>query len=157
MSNGKEVAKMDGITQLQSLIYEVRGHKVMLDNDLARLYEVEVKRLNEAAKRNIKRFPADFMFQLTETEWGNLKSQIATSSLRPQFATLENSQWGGRLNAHDDRINQIIHVLNNLIEHPKPAKRIGFHAEQGQSKEGNAPVGRKHDMTQSRTILRQQQ
>jgi len=67
------------LTQIQNMIYEIRGHKVMLDRDLAELYEVEVKRLNEAAKRNIKRFPADFMFQLTQNEWKILRSQIATA------------------------------------------------------------------------------
>lgn len=55
----------------------------MLDKDLADMYGVEVKRLNEAVKRNLTRFPEDFMFQLSETEWKNLKSQFATSS------------WGG--------------------------------------------------------------
>jgi hypothetical protein len=60
-------------------IYEVRGLKVMLDSDLAELYGVETKRLNEQVGRNPDRFPEDFMFQLTDEEWLNLKSQIATS------------------------------------------------------------------------------
>ena len=64
-------------------IYLIRGQKVMLDRDLAEMYGVEVKRLNEAVKRNVTRFPEDFMFQLSLNEWRNLKSQIATSS------------WGG--------------------------------------------------------------
>lgn len=68
---------------IQSKIYEIRGQKVMIDKDLADLYQVEVKRLNEAVKRNIKRFPSDFMFQITKEEWQDLKSQYATSS------------WGG--------------------------------------------------------------
>jgi hypothetical protein len=63
---------------IQKMIYEIRGNKVMLDRDLAALYEVEIKRLNESVKRNIKRFPPDFMFQLTEKEWKNLRSQFAT-------------------------------------------------------------------------------
>ncbi len=67
-----------------SKIYFIRNEKVMLDSDLAELYGVETRRLNEQVKRNIDRFPEDFMFQLTETEFENLKSQIATSS------------WGGR-------------------------------------------------------------
>jgi len=50
----------------------------MLDRDLAALYEVEIKRLNESVKRNIKRFPVEFMFKLTDEEWSNLRSQIAT-------------------------------------------------------------------------------
>lgn len=68
---------------IQSKIYEIRGQQVMIDKDLAGLYQVEVKRLNESVKRNLKRFPEDFMFQLTAEEWQNLKSQFATSS------------WGG--------------------------------------------------------------
>ena len=65
-------------------IYYIRGLKVMLDEDLAELYQVSTGRLNEQIKRNIARFPEDFMFQLTEEEFKNLKSQNATSS------------WGGR-------------------------------------------------------------
>jgi len=61
-------------------IYVIRGKKVMLDEDLAELYQVETKRLNEQVRRNIDRFPDDFMFRLTKKEFENLKSQIATSS-----------------------------------------------------------------------------
>lgn len=61
-------------------IYVIRGKKVMLDEDLAELYQVETKRLNEQVRRNIDRFPGDFMFRLTKKEFENLKSQIATSS-----------------------------------------------------------------------------
>ncbi|WP_461788793.1 ORF6N domain-containing protein [Pedobacter sp.] len=60
-------------------IYEIRNQKVMLDRDLAELYNVETKRLNEQVRRNIDRFPDDFMFQLTESEWESLRSQFATS------------------------------------------------------------------------------
>lgn len=60
---------MNEIIPIQNLIYEVRGQKVMVDSDLAKLYGVEVKRLNEAVKRNIRRFPIDFMFQLSKEEW----------------------------------------------------------------------------------------
>lgn len=62
--------------------YEIRGVKVMLDYDLAELYEVETKYINLAVKRNIKRFPKDFMFQLNENEWEVLRLQIATSKKR---------------------------------------------------------------------------
>ncbi|MEO9098969.1 MAG: ORF6N domain-containing protein [Ginsengibacter sp.] len=64
-------------------IYIIRGQKVMLDRDLAEMYGVEVKRLNQAVKRNSTRFPDDFMFQIDFKEFKNLKSQIVTSS------------WGG--------------------------------------------------------------
>ena len=67
---------------IQNRIHGVRGVKVMLDKDLAELYQVEVRALNQAVKRNIKRFPSDFMFQLTKEEWDNLKSQFVISSLQ---------------------------------------------------------------------------
>ena len=67
------------LIQIQNLIYEIRGYKVMLDSDLAALYEVETKVLNQAVKRNLERFPADFMFQLTVEEFKILRSQNVTS------------------------------------------------------------------------------
>lgn len=68
------------IIPIQNKIYEIRGQKVMLDFDLAELYKVETKVLNQAVKRNPKRFPASFMFQLTLDEWENMRSQIVTAS-----------------------------------------------------------------------------
>jgi len=68
---------------IQNKIFEIRGMRVMLDFDLAEMYEVETRVLNQAVKRNHKRFPADFMFQLSSSEFENLKSQFVTSS------------WGG--------------------------------------------------------------
>lgn len=72
---------MGEIIPIQNLIYEIRGHKVMLDKDLAILYGVETKVLNQAVKRNIERFPEDFMFRLTQEEWDVVKvrSQFVTS------------------------------------------------------------------------------
>lgn len=67
---------------IQNKIYEVRGQKVMLDFDLADLYGSETKRLKEAVRRNLKRFPSDFMFELTKEEFENLRSQIASSNKR---------------------------------------------------------------------------
>ena len=69
-------------------ILEIRGRKVMLDRDLAKLYGVPVKVLNQAVRRNLKRFPDDFMYQLTWEEVLSLKSQIVTSGSRSQFVTL---------------------------------------------------------------------
>ncbi len=71
---------MQIIQSIQNRIYEIRGERVMLDFDLAALYEVETRVLNQAVKRNIKRFPEDFMFRLTELEWENMRLQIVTSS-----------------------------------------------------------------------------
>jgi len=66
--------------EISSKIVTLRGRQVMIDRDLAELYEVETRRLNEQVKRNLDRFPNDFMFQLNEKEYLNLMSQIATSS-----------------------------------------------------------------------------
>ncbi|MDR3183938.1 MAG: ORF6N domain-containing protein [Prevotellaceae bacterium] len=71
------------LSEIQGKIYEIHGYKVMLDFDLAAMYQVETKVLNQATKRNIKRFPPDFMFQLTKQEVTILRSQFVTSS------------WGG--------------------------------------------------------------
>ena len=71
---------MQIIQSIQNRIYEIRGERVMLDFDLAALYEVETKVLNQAVKRNIKRFPADFMFRLTPAEWNIIRSQTVTTS-----------------------------------------------------------------------------
>jgi hypothetical protein len=82
---------MDIIRSIQNKIYEIRGERVMLDRDLAALYETETKALNLAVKRNIKRFPRDFMFQLTKEEFDDLRFQIETlentNSLRLQNET----------------------------------------------------------------------
>jgi len=76
--------------EIQNLIYVIRGKQVMLDSDLAQLYQVETKVLNQAVKRNIARFPANFRFQLTVDEYENLKSQFVTSSCET------NNSHGGR-------------------------------------------------------------
>ena len=67
---------------IQQKIYEVRSQRVMLDFDLANLYEVETKRMKEAVRRNIKRFPPDFMFELTQKEYSTLRTQFASSNQR---------------------------------------------------------------------------
>ena len=171
----KELAK------IQKLIYEIRGHKVMFDSDLARLYEIETGALNRAVKRNIERFPDFFMFQLTDEELNSLRCQIGISKegkggrrylpfaftehgvlmlssvlnskkaisinieimvtfnkLR-QYAlsyTATNEQIADLrkllmlyIEKNDKRVNDIIIALNNLIEHPKVTRRIGFNAE----------------------------
>ncbi len=78
--------------KIKDLIYTIRGKQVMLDSDLALIYDYEVKRLNEQVKRNIGRFPDDFMFQLTKEEYDLVKSQFATSPKGNDFA----GQSGGR-------------------------------------------------------------
>ena len=166
------------LQRIKSLIFEIRGRQVMLDEDLAKIYQVETKRLNEAVKRNVDRFPSDFMFQLTEEEYISLRSQFATSKddrggrrYLPfvftehgvvMLSSVLNSKIAAQINIavvnafidmrhyafakpdtntqiaelrkllmlyiekNDKRVNDIIIALNNLIEQPKPTKRIGF-------------------------------
>ena len=144
MDNHAQLMVSDEIVMQK--IYMIRGRNVMLDQDLAELYDVETKRLNEQVKRNISRFLDDFLFQLNKEEFNNLKSQFATSS------------WGGRrtpplaftdygvlmlssvlysdraikvniqviriftkmremLLAHKDVVSQLEHIQNKLAEH----------------------------------------
>ena len=78
---------MDELAKIKSLIYEIRGVKVMLDKDLAELYHVTTGNLNKAVKRNIRRFPSDFMFQLNKTEFEQMKSDLIFQN--------GTSSWGG--------------------------------------------------------------
>jgi len=93
-----------------SKIYFIRGQKVMLDSDLAELYGVETRRLNEQVKRNISRFPEDFMFQLSEIEYENLKSQFATSS------------WGGRRKPPNVFTEHGVLMLSSVLNSDKAIK-----------------------------------
>jgi len=86
-----ELIKQNGIA---GRIYQIRGLQVMFDRDLAELYEVETKALNQAVKRNASRFPPAFMFQLSDHEFSDWRSQMVTSSLRSQSVTLESDQRG---------------------------------------------------------------
>jgi len=91
---------MQIIQSIQNRIYEIRGERVMLDKDLAALYETETKALNLAVKRNLKRFPRDFMFQLTKEEYESLRFQIETSkngdTMRLQIETSKGGRGGTR-------------------------------------------------------------
>ena len=95
---------------IMSKIYFIREQKVMLDNDLAELYGVETRRLNEQVKRNISRFPEDFMFQLSDAEFENLKSQIATSS------------WGGRRKSPNAFTEHGVLMLSSVLNSEKAIK-----------------------------------
>jgi len=90
---------------IEQMIYIIRGQRVMLDSDLAFIYGVQTKRLNEQVRRNISRFPIEFMFQLTKKEWEFIKSQNSSLNLKSQNATSTKSNlksqnatssWGGR-------------------------------------------------------------
>ena len=100
MAENTELMTVDNIC---NRVYVIRGQQVMLDYDLAEIYGYEVKRLNEQVKRNITRFPEDFMFQLTTEEDGILKSQIATSS------------WGGKRKLPYAFTEQGIYMLATVL------------------------------------------
>ena len=175
---------MKNIEIIENRIFTIRGQKVMIDRDLAELYEVPTHRLNEAVKRNKKRFPDDFMFKLTKDELNELIANcdrfqtLKHSPTTPnafteqgvsmlssvlnsdraisinieiirafvrlrQYALIQNStsreidelrkmlllhieNTDRKFSEHDETINQIIRVLNNLIETPRQTKQIGF-------------------------------
>lgn len=92
---------------IQRRIYEIRDQKVMLDFDLSELYEIETRVLNQAVKRNINRFPQDFMFQLNEIEFTNLKSQFVTS------------RWGGTRKLPFAFTEQGVAMLSSVLHSSK--------------------------------------
>jgi hypothetical protein len=100
------------VAQIESKIFLIRGQKVMLDADLALLYEVETKVLNQAVKRNIERFPEDFMFQLSAEEFANLRSQSDTSNLRSQIVI---SSWGGARTPPYAFTEQGVSILSSVL------------------------------------------
>lgn len=97
---------MNEIEEIRSIIHTVRGKQVMLDKDLAELYGVQTRDLNKAVKRNIERFPDDFMFQLTKEEMSNLMFQIGTSS------------WGGTRKLPFAFTEQGVAMLSGILRSP---------------------------------------
>ena len=95
------------LKNIQSKIYEIRNQKVMIDYDLAAMYEIETKVLNQAVKRNLDRFPDDFMFQITEEEFNNLRSQFVTSS------------WGGKRYLPYAFTEQGVAMLSSVLKSKK--------------------------------------
>ena len=111
---------MNIIKSIQNRIYEIRGERVMLDFDLAQLYEVATKVLNQAVKRNSERFPEDFMFRLTTTEWENIRSQAVTASdstaLRSRTVTASQSKRNTGVNPYaftEQGVAMLSGVLNS--------------------------------------------
>ena len=121
-------------------IYVIRGHKVMLDYDLAALYEVGTKRLNEQVKRNIERFPEDFMFRLTKKEWDTVRSQIATASqkkrnvnITPYAFTEHGVTMLASILKSEKAVKMSIVVVRAFIELTKSALQYGEITKQLQS------------------------
>lgn len=128
---------MNDIQTIQSRIYEIRGQRVMLDRDLAELYQVTTGNLNKAVKRNIKRFPSDFMFQLTTEEWELLKFQIGilkngrgqhTKYLPYAFTEQGLAMLSGILSTRTqlDAISEALAELQSKEAKKMPRRRIGF-------------------------------
>lgn len=122
--------------RIENKIYSLRGQKVMLDSDLAKIYGVTTRRLNEQVRRNLDRFPQDFMFQLTETEVEAMRSQIATASkrnvrFRPyafsehgavMLATILNSSTA--VEASLQVVRAFVRLRTILLEHRDLAQKI---------------------------------
>ncbi len=106
---------MNDLTIIENKIHEIRGQKVMLDFDLAEMYGVETKRLNQAVRRNSERFPQDFMFQLTDEE-----VKWLMTNLRSQFVT---SSWGGTRYAPLAFTEQGVAMLSGLLRSPQAIEK----------------------------------
>jgi hypothetical protein len=107
---------------IDRLIHEIRGERVMLDSDLASLYAVETKALNQAVKRNATRFPPDFMFRVTAEELGDLRRQTGTSALRSQIATLKRGRGQHRKYLPYAFTEQGVAMLSSVLRSGRAAK-----------------------------------
>ena len=132
MEETKELITTDDI---RSKVYIIRGQQVMLDKDLAEIYGYEVKKLNQQVKRNIERFPEDFMFRLSNSEIDSVRSQIVTSRKKDFFA----GQEGGRRYlpyAFTEQENTVQEVENALQGHQEALQRAAKSIE----KQSNAMI-----------------
>jgi hypothetical protein len=114
------------ISHIQTGIYEIRGLRVMLDSDLADLYEIPTKALNLAVKRNPERFPEDFMFQLNELEIANLRFQFETSSVEQSGLKVIRTGWGGTRYLPYVFTEQGVAMLSGVL---KSAKAVSMHLD----------------------------
>ena len=115
---------MEIIQSVQNRIYQIRGQRVILDKDIAFLYEIETKVLNQAVNRNIKRFPLDFMFQLTKEELELLrlqKNQVneLIPNLRSQIVTSSLESWGGNRYLPNAFTEQGVAMMSGIINSDK--------------------------------------
>lgn len=110
----------NGVVQIQTKIHNIRGVDVMLDSDIAQLYGVETKRINEAVKNNPDKFPLDLMFELSGDEWESLRSKISTlneeQDLKSKFST---SSWGGRRKLPKVFTEQGVYMLATVLKSQK--------------------------------------
>ena len=119
--------KTDQIVELvQTKIYSIRGQKVMLDADIAEVYGVETKRINEAVRNNPGKFPEDFFFELEESEQEALRSKIST--LKNGQIVEKLSELEGKVSDHDEALKKILQALSELMQqaHTEETRKIGF-------------------------------
>lgn len=130
--------KLIPIQIIENKIFVIRGQKVMIDSDLAELYGVKTMALNQAVKRNVNRFPSDFMFQLTDNEWQNLISQnvisneedknlifqigISSEKTKNLKSRTGTSNWGGRRKLPNVFTEQGVAMLSSVLKSEKAAQ-----------------------------------
>jgi len=133
MAKKNEIAKVESasiqpLENIENLIHVIRGKQVMLDRDLARLYGVETRVLNQAVQRNIERFPGDFMFQLSKDEFENWKSQIVTSipneNMSSQNARTSNADMLSQIATSSFKITNCDHKKYRQL--PKTLNRVTY-------------------------------
>jgi len=103
-----EIAEKD-VINIEEMIYEIEGKEVMLDSDLAKLYNVETKRINEAVKNNPEKFPDRYLFRITDKEYDSLKSKISTSK-------------GGSRKGHTAFVEQGVYMLGTILKSKEATK-----------------------------------
>ena len=129
----EEELELATIEEIQGMIYTIRGKQVMLDSDVANLYHYETKKINQAVKRNIERFPEDFCFQLTDEEYDALRSQIVTNSK----SSIDNNNWSqivtsSKSNLEDSRLQIATPSLENQNSKHRGKKYLPYvFTEQG--------------------------
>ena len=129
----EEKLELTTIEEIQGIIYTIRGKQVMLDSDAARLYNTETKKINQAVKRNIERFPEDFCFQLTEEEYDTLRSKIVLNSK----SSIDNNNWSqivtsSKSNPEDLRLQIATSSLENQNSKHRGKKYLPYvFTEQG--------------------------
>ncbi|SDP10614.1 ORF6N domain-containing protein [Mucilaginibacter sp. OK268] len=116
---------------IRNKIYYIRGHKTMLASDLAELYNIETRVLNQSVNRNLKRFPPDFMFQLSENEYSSLTSQIVMSKKGSggRRVLLEIKKIKSKVNSQDKNMEIVFRYLDELIDkksEPLQRRKTGF-------------------------------
>lgn len=118
---------------IEHAILLIRGQKVMLDRDLARLYGVQTKNLNKAVSRNLDRFPSDFMFQLTAEEHGSLRFQSGTlkRGQHSKYRSFVFTQEERKIENHDETIRSLFDAIHQLMTpEDTPHREIGFHIKE---------------------------